>query len=193
MAPRMFIGPAKWLHPDSGLGPMDKLVLAVICQWTNSESQAFPAVRTIALYAGISDRSVQRSLKILARVGALLVERRMKHDKPENDSNIYTVLGFDPVRPRRRGGDTQSPGGGDKDGREVVTHSHPNVSTTNVSHKRAALAKPARFAGIKNGGGEGGRLQPTYESDPPLCRWCNAHTDTSGARIRVVHAGGCLG
>jgi len=189
MAVRFAFVPARWLHPDSGLGPMDKLVLCVICQWTNRENlTAFPSIETIAIYAGIHRSTVKRSLKALARVGALRVRQRLTDDGSTNLSNVYTVVGFDPPA-EKEGGRTQNPPRGSGNLPKGGSQGTPNVSTTNVTQKRGALGKPPRSAKS----GEAGRLPPIYETDPPLCRWCEATVDDSSPRLRVVHQPGCAG
>jgi hypothetical protein len=96
MAPRFAFVPARWLAPDSGLNAADRLTLCILCQWVNRESgECFPSVATIAIHSKLSENTIRQSVKRLAEVGALTVERR---NDPNGDSasNLYTILGYDP-------------------------------------------------------------------------------------------------
>ena len=78
MAPRFAFVPARWLAPDSGLTPTDRLTLCVLCQWVNRESgECFPSVATIAAHAALSENSVRSAIKRLVVLGAVQVEREL--------------------------------------------------------------------------------------------------------------------
>lgn len=101
MAPRFFIGPARWLAADSGLNAHERLVLAVLCQWTSKTTgECFPSVATIAGCAAICENSVRKAIAGLTKHGALRVRHR--HTKSGRQlSPMYLVIGFDP--PPERG------------------------------------------------------------------------------------------
>lgn len=97
MAPRLFIGPARWLAPDSGLTSTERLVIAVLGIWTNSErGDCYPSVATISAHSGFSERTVQGALLHLSAIGAIDMRPRFALDGTRM-TNLYTVLGFDPT------------------------------------------------------------------------------------------------
>lgn len=132
--PRFAFIPARWLAPDSPLTANERLVLSVLCLWTNSRTaECFPSVATIAAHCQLSERTVQRAIPALVKAGAIVCEHRRNGDK--NLPNLYTVIGYDPPM---RGGDSLTPGvvtqghqTGDTDGKRVVSGSHPNYQVLN--------------------------------------------------------------
>lgn len=129
MAPRFFFGPARWLAPDSGLTANERLVLAVLCQWTSrQEGECFPRILTIAAHAALSEASVKRALRGLVAHGAVRVTHRQKADGSP-DSSVYLVLGFDP--PQKVGVGSNRPHGGVRNGRGVGSNRPDNVLTDN--------------------------------------------------------------
>lgn len=134
MAPRFAFVPARWLAPDSPLRATERLVLCVICQWTNSRtSECFPSVRTIAAGAKMSPRAVQGAINALVKAGALRCEHRRKG--AINLPNLYTVIGYDPpalnaggvVQEVREGGADNAPG--------VVQEVRPNFSFNELKER----------------------------------------------------------
>jgi hypothetical protein len=130
MAPRFFIGPALWLAPDSGLTANERLVLAVLCQWTSrEEGECFPSISTIAASAALSDASVKRAIRGLVGHGTIQVTHRRKANGAP-DSSLYLVLGFDPLP--KKGEGSNRPHGGVKGTRGVGSVGPTNVFTDNT-------------------------------------------------------------
>lgn len=148
MAPRFAFVPARWLAPDSGLDPSDRLTLCVLCQWVNRESgECFPSVATIAAHAALSENTVRTAIKRLAQAGALRVDRR-RDIQGDSASNLYTILGYDP--PQKKEGEGTSTiavpvpqplqGGTSMNGVGVPQPLNPNVVTTNNPGNSAETA-----------------------------------------------------
>ncbi len=176
MAPRFAFVPARWLAPDSGLTPADRLTLCVLCQWVNRESgECFPSVPTIAAHAALSENTVRAALKRLVVVGALHVQRRTDANG-DPASNLYTILGYDPPRKTAGGGSTiEVPvvqplqEGGSTDGVEVPQPLKGNVVKENKEVDVAASAPTD----------PDGSSRPRPYSGP-LDRWGNPLPDFSG-------------
>lgn len=104
MAPRFAIVPARWLAADSGLTPSDRLTLCILCIWVNRETeQCWPSVATIAAHAALSENTIRTALRRLVAFGALTVERRPTKEG-DSDTNLYTILGYDPPVKGSKGG-----------------------------------------------------------------------------------------
>ncbi len=146
-----------WARP-SGAGGVcgnDRLVLLAIADAADKEGRnAWPAIDTLASMAGLSRRTVQRSIRSLEKLGMLTVEKQAGGDKEMRDDqrpNRYTlpVKAYDGVTERHpvesgeavdnaddgttlltpRDGDGVSQGTqrGDKSGHNGVTElCHPN-------------------------------------------------------------------
>ena len=129
MAPRFSIAPARWFLPDSPLSSTDRLVLSVLCIWTNRDTgQCFPKIRTLVECAKVSERSVRASIGHLESFGAISVQRRYD-DTGRSTSNLYTVLGYDPP-----GVGAPGAGYGAGNSKRWVQDSSTNVVTTNTSN-----------------------------------------------------------
>lgn len=169
MAPRFAFVPARWLAPDSGLAPSDRLTLCVLCQWVNRESgECWPAVATIAAHAALSENTVRASLKKLVEVGAVTVQRRRdSHGDP--DTNLYTILGYDP--PAKKGGTSatavpvlQPLQGGTATGVfEVPQPLHPNV----VKENKEVDVPPLVGVAPSGTASSGKRIQPPPYAPAP--------------------------
>lgn len=156
MAPRFFFGPARWLQPDSGLTAYERLVLAVLCQWTNkSTGECFPTIASVAAHASLSESSVHRAVAGLAKHGAIKIRQRRKPDGSP-DSSVYFILGFDPTSAELEGGEvSHRHHRGVRNARGEVSHRHQNVLSANKNYRVAPempetndLAKrPPRTAG----------------------------------------------
>lgn len=97
MAPRFFIGPARWLRPESPLTSSERLVLAVLCLFTNKQGgDCWPSVATIASHAHLAESTVHAALKGLKNHGVIRIRKRKKADGSP-DSNLFIVMGFDPT------------------------------------------------------------------------------------------------
>ena len=71
-----------------------KTVLFVLCDMADNESfRAWPSIKKLALYCGISERTVVRAITNLETLGVLRKEKR-KSPKNEFFSNIYTIDKF---------------------------------------------------------------------------------------------------
>ncbi len=128
-------------------------MLCVLCQWVNKDSgQCWPSVATIASHAAISEGSVRTAIKALEEAGAVITERRKTEpgttaggeSKPLNQSNLYTVLGYDP----KPGGTSMVEvgvlqglkGGTSKGGVGVPQPLHPNTVNYNTLKEHSSLA-----------------------------------------------------
>jgi hypothetical protein len=95
-----------WLQdalPSDGSGRTALAVYVGLHRWTSGHNRTcFPSHATIARQVGVSDRTVQRALELLARVSAVSWEPRYKADpiqvypngrlkEAERDSNLYTL------------------------------------------------------------------------------------------------------
>jgi hypothetical protein len=63
------------LLESKDLRPNERLVLVAIAAHTNRDGDAWPSVATIAEYAGVSVRTVQRALAKLVQLGRLVVRQ----------------------------------------------------------------------------------------------------------------------
>ena len=71
-----------------------KTVLFVLCDMAdNQRFRAWPSIKTLAVYCGISERTVVRAIANLEQLGVLRKEKR-KSSKNEFFSNIYTIDKF---------------------------------------------------------------------------------------------------
>jgi len=72
-----------WARPSGpgGVRGNDRLVLLAIADAADSKGQnAWPAIETIAAMAGLSERTVQRSIRSLEQLGILTIERNAGGD-----------------------------------------------------------------------------------------------------------------
>ncbi|AVT39385.1 helix-turn-helix domain-containing protein [Plantactinospora sp. BB1] len=88
------------LLASKDLRPNERLVLVAIAAHTNRDGDAWPSVATIADYAGVSTRTVQRCLAKLVQLGRLAVRQV---------ANIATRV-YRLVSGQRAGGDDQGQG-----------------------------------------------------------------------------------
>lgn len=89
-------------------GPMPKFVLVVLADAANDQGICWPRVSVIAGIVGVSTRTVQRALQLLARHGLITVEQRFRSDG-SHSSNLYRLLldrGVSASPPPDRGGAT---------------------------------------------------------------------------------------
>lgn len=96
-----------WVFESSQSTGSDRLVLLALADHADDETwKCWPSVPRIAHKAKVSERTVQRSIKTLEKIGELAVEDRGNEHRP----NLYEV---NPGR--RRQSDTLPGGGGDND------------------------------------------------------------------------------
>lgn len=152
MAPRFFIGPARWLAEDSPLSANERLVLAVLCRWTNrTTGECFPALPTIAQCAGLSVRTVQRAILGLVKHKAVALRQR-KGPNGAPMSSVYFVLGFDSTPAEMQGGGDRQTGGvvtnrhhrGVRRAGGVVSISPPNVNVNGNTEGEPSTALSTR-------------------------------------------------
>lgn len=104
------------LLASKDLRPNERLVLVAIAAHTNRDGDAWPSVATIANYAGVSTRTVQRVLAKLVQLGRLVVRQV---------ANIATrVYRLVTGQPALSGGDNHGQG---------VTNGGPGGDTRSVS------------------------------------------------------------
>ena len=77
---------------DRTLSPCDKAVYSVICAHANIQTRACPLkIKTIALEANCSERSVQLSLKALAERG--VIERTERFENGKQKASVFRIVG----------------------------------------------------------------------------------------------------
>jgi len=116
-----------WARPSGpgGVRGNDRLVLLAIADAADSKGQnAWPAIETIAAMAGLSERTVQRSIRSLEQLGILTIERnaggdhRVRVDRRPNRYGLMMASDH---------GVTDRAVRGDKSGHRGVTQlCHPN-------------------------------------------------------------------
>lgn len=127
MAPRFFFGPAKWFQPEQGLTAHEKLVLAVLCQWTSSDSgECFPSIATIAAHSSLCENSVRKAIAGLVENGAVTLRQR-RTESGKQMSTVYLIMGYDPPKT----GVHPVKGRGASRGTRGVHRVNPNVVSTN--------------------------------------------------------------
>ncbi|MCI4066129.1 helix-turn-helix domain-containing protein [Micromonospora sp. R77] len=90
------------LLASKDLRPTERLIMVAIAAHTNRDGDAWPSVATIADYAGVSVRTVQRTLAKLVHLGRLAVRQ-----VASVATRIYRLL---TGRPGTLGGDNQRGG-----------------------------------------------------------------------------------
>ncbi|WP_374250392.1 helix-turn-helix domain-containing protein [Micromonospora sp. R77] len=113
------------LLESKDLRPNERLVLVAIAAHTNREGLAWPSVSTIADYAGVSVRTVQRALAKLVQLGRLVVRQTATIA-----TRVYRL-----VRGQPSGGDNQ-PGG--------VTNEGPGGDSQGVTRSGEDQSKMKR-------------------------------------------------
>lgn len=166
-----------WSRPsdEGGVRGNDRLVLLAVADAADSKGQnAWPAVETIAAMAGLSERTVQRSIRSLEKLGILRVDQQEGGDskvRSDRRPNKYT-LAMDPdhgvterhpvpagdavdnsgdgataVSPRSDDGVTDETSRGDKTGLHGVTQlCHPNKDL----NKSKQLLAPTAVDAVEN-------------------------------------------
>ncbi|KGM93984.1 transcriptional regulator [Clostridium novyi A str. 4552] len=79
----------------SNLPSRAKQVMFYLINRVNAEGTCFPSVRTIASDCGVSERTIQRTMKVLIKEGFLIKEERYR-DNGGQSSNLYKLkIGFE--------------------------------------------------------------------------------------------------
>lgn len=134
---RFGIIPTHWMAHDS-LTSSDKLVLAALSTYADSDGFCWPSVRAISDRSSLSERSVQYSLRNLEVAGAIHIERRSTN-AGANTSNGFWITGYDfapgRVQTLREGGADIAPG--------RVQQVHPNNTTVNRPSEDSATTATA--------------------------------------------------
>lgn len=79
-------------HP--ALTAQDKLVLAVLTSYADTEGYCWPSVGALATDCGLSERTVRYAIGHLHELGVIEVERRQRENGSQT-SNAYWVCGYD--------------------------------------------------------------------------------------------------
>lgn len=74
----------------SNLTSRAKQIMFYLINRANAEGTCFPSVRTIASDCGVSERTVQRTMKILLKEGFVIKENRYR-DNGGQSSNLYLL------------------------------------------------------------------------------------------------------
>lgn len=120
------------LHHSRAKGT-DKLVLIGIANH-DGDGGAWPAIKTLAKYANVSERAVQRSIASLVQMGELeVLENRGGKPETRGDRrpNLYRILihnGVTHMSPRTDHGVTSATPRGDAHDAHGVTHTSPEPS-----------------------------------------------------------------
>lgn len=78
----------------SNLPSRAKQVMFYLINRVNAEETCFPSVRTIASDCGVSERTIQRTMKVLIKEGFVIKEERYR-DNGGQSSNLYKLkIGF---------------------------------------------------------------------------------------------------
>ncbi|MFD6712342.1 helix-turn-helix domain-containing protein [Micromonospora chalcea] len=145
------------LLESKDLRPNERLVLVAIAAHTNRDGLAWPSVATIAEYAGVSARTVQRALAKLVQLGRLVVRQaanittrvyRLVTGKPsEGDNQRDGVTNEGPVGDSQgvtRSGEDQSKmkRAGARDWRSWIKPKNPTQRVPYGSVERRGAALP---------------------------------------------------
>ncbi|MEU5788778.1 helix-turn-helix domain-containing protein [Micromonospora purpureochromogenes] len=147
------------------LRPNERLVLVAIAAHTNHDGDAWPSVATIAEYAGVSTRTVQRALAKLVQLGRLVVRQ-----VANVATRVYRLVTGQPA-----------PAGGDSE-RQGVTNGGPGGDTPSVSPEvREDQTKlKGRAAALR-------RFLPGAKSNnPPQQRQPYGYPERRGAALPVA-------
>lgn len=79
---------------DPALTAQDKLVVTILVTYADESGYCWPAIKTLAVDAGLSESTVKRSLAHLEEIGVVEREPRFTHNG-DRDSNGYWVVGYD--------------------------------------------------------------------------------------------------
>ena len=74
----------------SNLPSRAKQIMFYLINRANTEGTCFPSVRTIATDCGVSERTVQRTMKVLLEAGFVIKENRYR-DNGGQSSNLYKL------------------------------------------------------------------------------------------------------
>jgi hypothetical protein len=107
---------------------------ALLARRANSDSQAFPSRKYLAVNMHCSSKSVDRAMEELLAVGA--VTKQKQYQDSRQTVNLYTLRAMGGT-PASRGGDTGDAGEGD-------TGVAQNESHKNESHKEPLAATPPK-------------------------------------------------
>lgn len=86
--PSLSIVPATWLDPDRALSSSARLVLAVLCRFTNRAHACWPSIETLAGGSNLSENTVRKGLRELEEAGAISIQRSRAR------AHRYTVHGY---------------------------------------------------------------------------------------------------
>lgn len=149
------------------LRPNERLVLVAIAAHTNRDGEAWPSVATIAEYAGVSTRTVQRCLAKLVRLGRLVVRQ-----VANVATRVYRLV-------------TGQPSGGDSE-HQGVTNGRPGDDT----HER----HPKGFedqSKLKGRAGALRRFLPGVKNNNPPQRQPYGYPERRGAALPVARGESC--
>lgn len=89
----MSVESISWALRVQDLTPTDKLVLIGIANH-DGDGGSWPSIATLAMYAGVSERTVQRSIAALQERGLITVEQNAggtMHTRNDRRPNFYTI------------------------------------------------------------------------------------------------------
>ena len=80
----------QFLLEEKRLSPTELLILLqIVATWWRADEKPFPALKTLAVRAGVSDRQAQRAVSRLEAMGLLKRERRIERGMIA--SNVYDL------------------------------------------------------------------------------------------------------
>ncbi|MEU7773674.1 helix-turn-helix domain-containing protein [Micromonospora taraxaci] len=155
------------LLASKDLRPNERLVLVAIAAHTNRDGEAWPSVGTIAEYAGVSTRTVQRVLAKLVQLGRLVVRQ-----VANVATRVYRLV-------------TGQPSGGDSE-RQGVTNRGPGGDSPSVSPEVGEDQTK-----LKGRAGALRRFLPGVKNNNPQQRQPYGYPERRGAALPVARSESC--
>ena len=140
----MSVESISWALRVQDLTPTDKLVLIGIANH-DGDGGSWPAVSTLAMYAGVSERTVQRAIAALQQRGLINVETNAggtMHTRNDRRPNFYTINrprhGVTSTTPRQENGVTPVTSRGD-----IAVSPEPSLNHQELSLAQLSLSVSA--------------------------------------------------
>lgn len=132
---------------DPALTAQDKLIVTMLATYADENGYCWPAIKTLAVDAGVSESTVKRALVHLEEVGVVEREPRFT-DNGDRDTNAYWIIGYDRRllvgSHRTQGGFTQNPGVGSHrpTNKNIENKSIEHATTTAATDRALTFANP---------------------------------------------------
>ncbi len=109
--------------------PLLKFVLFALCNYANSDDEAWPSYPTISKFCSISESTAYRSIEELEKRGYIQKTKRV-HKNKRSTSNLYKININPTLSPRQGDPVTQTP--------QTLSHRHPSKE----NHHKEPLLEP---------------------------------------------------